>query len=79
MSTLAPHGSLGLSWPVQAGDVGLWERKFSMQDIQQFARATGDLNPLHLDEEAGKRSRFGKCIAHGCVAVARVFVDGLPG
>lgn len=36
--------------------------------IQHFAEATGDFNPVHFDEEAGRRSMFGSRIAHGMLS-----------
>ena len=33
--------------------------------VQLFAKATGDYNPIHMDEEYAKKTRFGRRIAHG--------------
>jgi 3-hydroxybutyryl-CoA dehydratase len=33
--------------------------------IQLFAQATGDRNPVHLDEEYAKQTRFKTRVAHG--------------
>lgn len=49
-------------------EVGM-SRKFDFtitQDmIQKYAEVTGDFNPIHVDESYAKRTKFGKCIAHG--------------
>lgn len=37
----------------------------SRRSIAEFARACGDANPLHHDEEAAARTRFGGVIASG--------------
>jgi acyl dehydratase len=38
---------------------------FSSQSIAEFARLTGDANPLHHDTEAAHRARHGRIIASG--------------
>lgn len=37
-------------------------------DITAFAAASGDNQPLHLDDTFGARTRFGKKIAHGMLS-----------
>lgn len=46
-------------------------------DIRKFAEVSGDLNPVHLDEEYAKQSRFGRRIAHGLFSAS--FFSGLFG
>ena len=31
--------------------------------VRRFAEAVGDLNPIYIDEEVGRRSRYGRNIA----------------
>ena len=38
------------------------------EDIALFTELTGDRNPLHYDEEAAGRSRFGGLIVQGGAA-----------
>lgn len=38
--------------------------------IQKFAEVSGDFNPIHMDEEYAKNSRFGRRIAHGMLSAA---------
>lgn len=33
--------------------------------IQLFAKCTGDYNPIHMNDEYAKKTRFGRRIAHG--------------
>jgi len=37
----------------------------SGERVELFARASGDTNPLHLDEEFARGTRFGQRVAHG--------------
>lgn len=51
-------------------------------DIKSFAGTSGDRNPVHLDEEYAKNSRFGKRIAHGMISsnfFSALFATKLPG
>ena len=52
------------------------------KDIIQFADVVGDHNPVHLDEEFAKKTRFGRKIAHGMLAsslISAVLGTKLPG
>ena len=33
--------------------------------VESFAKVSGDLNPLHMNEEYAKNTKFGKRICHG--------------
>jgi 3-hydroxybutyryl-CoA dehydratase len=64
------------------GDSASLSRTISDDDIRAFANATGDHNPLHLDEEFAKQTRFGKRIAHGMLSasmISAVIANDLPG
>lgn len=41
--------------------------RFASEDLQRFARASGDRNPLHLDPSFARRTPFGACIVHGAL------------
>jgi acyl transferase domain-containing protein/acyl carrier protein/short-subunit dehydrogenase involved in D-alanine esterification of teichoic acids len=43
--------------------------RFTALDVEAFARASHDLNPLHLDAEHARRSPFGRPIVHGSLGV----------
>lgn len=45
-------------------------RTITEGDVSTFAGLSGDFNPLHMDEEYGKKTPFGGRIAHGLLAVA---------
>lgn len=56
---------------IEVGDSYSTERFISAEDIETFADITGDDNPIHVDEEYAKNSRFGQRVVHG------VFLLGL--
>lgn len=56
--------------------------KVTEKMIQQFAEMSGDHNPIHMNEEYAKKTRFGKRIAHGMISgalISRALVDCLGG
>ncbi len=58
------------------------ERTISDAEVRTFAALTGDHNPVHLDEEAARRSVFGARVAHGMLTaglVSAVLGTRLPG
>jgi 3-hydroxybutyryl-CoA dehydratase len=38
---------------------------FSQGDFDEFARLSGDNNPIHVDPAFAARTRFGRTVAHG--------------
>lgn len=40
--------------------------------VQLFAKCSGDFNPIHMDEEYAKTTRFGKRIAHGMLSAGLI-------
>jgi acyl dehydratase len=45
-------------------------RTMTETDVVMFAAMTGDYNELHTSEEFGKKTQFGKRIAHGLLGLA---------
>ena len=57
-------------------------RRVTERDIELFTELTGDRNPLHYDEAAAARSRFGGLIVQGGVTsglLNAVVAEDLPG
>ncbi len=58
------------------------ERSFSQADFDQFARLSGDNNPIHVDPDFSSRTRFGRTVAHGlllCSVLRGLIEQLLPG
>lgn len=52
------------------------------QDVNDFARVSGDNNPIHLDEEYAKNSIFKQKIVHGMLIgsfFSKAIASNLPG
>lgn len=64
------------------GDSAEITKTIDEADIQAFAEVTGDHNPIHLDDEFAKTTRFGRRIAHGMLSaslISAVLANKLPG
>ena len=48
------------------------KKMITMGQIRMYADASGDYNPIHIDEEFGKNSQFGRNIGHGMMAAAAI-------
>jgi 3-hydroxybutyryl-CoA dehydratase len=52
------------------------------EKVNNFASTTGDMNPIHIDEEYAKESIFKKRISHGMLVashISNVLANDLPG
>ena len=50
---------------LQIGDEFRHVYSYTQDDVDTYARVSGDTNPLHIDAAAGKASMFGRNIIHG--------------
>ncbi|HMF55373.1 MAG TPA: MaoC family dehydratase [Pyrinomonadaceae bacterium] len=66
----------------QVGDTAAISKTIMDEDVRAFADLTGDYNPVHLDEEFARKTRFGRRIAHGMLSaslLSAVLANQLPG
>ncbi len=72
-------------WPggmPAVGQVAERSRTVLSRDIERFTDISGDRNPLHYDEAAARRTRFGEIVVQGGVTSAilnAVVAEDLPG
>ena len=66
----------------QVGDSARRSRVVTARDIELFTELSGDRNPLHYDEAAAGRTRFGGIVVQGGVTsglLNAVVAEDLPG
>jgi len=64
------------------GDSAQISKTITGADIELFARATGDFNPVHLDQAYAEKTMFKGRIAHGLLSVgllSSILGNILPG
>ena len=55
-----------MSWqPPAVGTRATWARTFTAEDVEAFARITGDRNPLHFDADFAAGTRLGRLVVQG--------------
>jgi 3-hydroxybutyryl-CoA dehydratase len=57
---------------IKIGDSFSTTREITDKLVRDFAELSGDHNPLHLDDEYAKTTRFGRRIAHGMLSGALI-------
>lgn len=66
----------------EVGESASLTRTITSDDIQSFARISGDENPVHLNETYARGTYFEGCIAHGMLVaglISAVLGNELPG
>src|SRR5687768_3813829 len=74
---IAPGRNAKEEMELKIGDKFLIERTVTDELIRKFAEVSGDYNPIHLDEDVAKNTRFGRRIAHGMLSGA--FISAVLG
>ncbi|MDZ4664364.1 MAG: MaoC family dehydratase [Bacteroidota bacterium] len=67
---------------IKLNDTYTYEFQFSQAEVQAFANATGDKNPVHLDADYAATTMFKKPIMHGMLSASlfsKVFGTLFPG
>ncbi|AMA73789.1 MULTISPECIES: MaoC family dehydratase [Aneurinibacillus] len=67
---------------INIGDKAEISKTITNEDIVAFAELTGDVNPIHLDEEFAKKTFFKERIAHGMLTasfISTILGTQLPG
>ena len=67
---------------LQIGQSASYSRTVTEADVQQFGAVSGDLNPLHFDEDYAQTTIFRGRIAHGMLSlsyISTVLGTQLPG
>jgi 3-hydroxybutyryl-CoA dehydratase len=66
----------------RAGERARFTKTVTEADVTTFAGLVGDFNPLHVDAEYARKSRFGRRVAHGMFTgglISAVLGNKLPG
>lgn len=67
---------------LQVGDTASLSKAITDDDIRAFADLTTDHNPVHLDDDFARNTKFGRRIAHGMLSaslISAVLANQLPG
>ncbi len=67
---------------LEVGDSGQFTKTITDRDIFKFADASGDYNPLHIDDVYARSTIFGRRIAHGILTagiISTVLSSEIPG
>lgn len=54
----------------EVGQHATFTKTFTDDDVQRFVEITGDVNPLHVDEEFAASTRFGRRVIHGMLTAS---------
>ena len=66
----------------RVGERATFTKTVTEADVTTFAGLIGDFNPLHVDAEYARKSRFGRRVAHGMFTgglISAVLGNKLPG
>ena len=67
---------------IKIGDTARFSKTVTETDLEYFAQATGDFNPIHFDPSYAEKTPFKGRIAHGVLSIgfiSAVFGNIFPG
>lgn len=67
---------------IRIGDTASCELEVTEEQVDTFARLSGDVNPLHMDDAVAQEYGFPGRVAHGMIAlsaISRLIGTQLPG
>ena len=50
---------------INIGQVEKFKHLVTKEEVELFAKLTGDFNPVHMDQEYASKTNFGKRVVHG--------------
>ena len=50
---------------IAVGSRASFSHRVTVEDVDRFARLSGDMNPLHTDEDYASNTSFGQRVVHG--------------
>lgn len=51
---------------------GEFSKRVTKADVEDFAKVTGDYNPMHMDDEFAEKTQFHGRIAHGMISAGMI-------
>lgn len=57
---------------LKVGMKGAFSKRVSKEDVEEFAKVTGDYNPMHMDDDFAKETQFHGRIAHGMISAGMI-------
>jgi phosphate acetyltransferase len=67
---------------LKQGDAVRWRHEVTAEEVDAFARLSGDINPLHLDDAFSEERGFRGRVVHGALVnafISRILGTELPG
>lgn len=67
---------------LEPGESVRWRHEVTAEEVDAFARLSGDSNPLHLDDAFGRQRGFQGRVVHGALLsafISRILGTELPG